>query len=111
MRRWLALSLILMATSALAYLDPGTGSYIVQILIAAVLGGLVAIKTFWSTIVLFFKRIFGKGGDVLKQVGSQARHALQELFEQKIFLRTWVKVSPDWSDNERALKQFGYDDE
>ena len=55
--------------------------------------------------------VIGKGGDVLKQVGSQARHALQELFEQKIFLRTWVKVSRDWSDNERALKQFGYDDE
>ena len=55
--------------------------------------------------------VIGKGGAVLKQVGSQARHALQELFEQKIFLRTWVKVSRDWSDNERALKQFGYDDE
>lgn len=55
--------------------------------------------------------VIGKGGDVLKQVGSRARHALQELFEQKIFLRMWVKVSRDWSDNERALKQFGYDDD
>ena len=54
--------------------------------------------------------VIGKGGNVLKQVGTRARHALQELFEEKIFLRLWVKVSRDWSDNERALKQFGYDD-
>ena len=54
--------------------------------------------------------VIGKGGDVLKQVGTRARHALQELFEEKIFLRMWVKVSRDWSDNERALKQFGYED-
>ncbi len=54
--------------------------------------------------------VIGKGGDVLKQVGTRARHALQELFEEKIFLRMWVKVSRDWSDNERALKQFGYEE-
>jgi len=54
--------------------------------------------------------VIGKGGDVLKFVGSRARQALQELFEEKIFLRLWVKVSRDWSDNERALKQFGFDD-
>lgn len=55
--------------------------------------------------------VIGRKGDVLKQVGSRARHALQELFEQKVFLRLWVKVSRDWSDNERALKQFGYDEQ
>jgi GTP-binding protein Era len=55
--------------------------------------------------------VIGKGGNVLKQVGSGARRALQELFEEKVFLRSWVKVSRDWSDNERALKQFGYDDQ
>ena len=54
--------------------------------------------------------VIGKGGDALKQVGTRARHALQELFDQKVFLRLWVKVSRDWSDNERALKQFGYED-
>jgi GTP-binding protein Era len=52
--------------------------------------------------------VIGKGGDVLKFVGTQARHALQQLFDEKIFLRLWVKVSRDWSDNERALRQFGY---
>lgn len=55
--------------------------------------------------------VIGKGGDVLKQVGTRARHALQELFDEKIFLRTWVKVSRDWSDNERALKQFGFEEQ
>jgi GTP-binding protein Era len=52
--------------------------------------------------------VIGKGGEVLKQVGTRARHALKELFDEKIYLRLWVKVSRDWSDNERALKQFGY---
>jgi GTP-binding protein Era len=55
--------------------------------------------------------VIGKGGDVLKFVGTQARRALQELFDEKIFLRLWVKVSHDWSDNERALRQFGYSDQ
>jgi len=55
--------------------------------------------------------VIGKGGDVLKFVGTQARHALQQLFDEKIFLRLWVKVSRDWSDNERALRQFGYTDQ
>ncbi len=54
--------------------------------------------------------VIGKGGKVLKQVGTQSRRALQELLGEKVFLKLWVKVSRDWSDNERALKQFGYDD-
>ena len=54
--------------------------------------------------------VIGKGGSVLKQVGTQARRALEELLDEKVFLQLWVKVSRDWSDNERALKQFGYDD-
>jgi GTP-binding protein Era len=54
--------------------------------------------------------VIGKGGAVLKQVGTRARKALEELFGEKIFLRLWVKVSRDWSDDERALKQFGYDE-
>jgi len=54
--------------------------------------------------------VIGKGGEVLKHVGSRARKALEELFETRVFLRLWVKVSRDWSDNERALRQFGFDD-
>lgn len=54
--------------------------------------------------------VIGKGGNVLKHVGTHARHALQELLDEKVFLQLFVKVSKDWSDNEKALKQFGYDD-
>ena len=54
--------------------------------------------------------VIGKGGKVLKQVGSGARQELQELLGEKVFLRLWVKVSRDWSDSERALRQFGYDE-
>jgi GTP-binding protein Era len=54
--------------------------------------------------------VIGKAGQVLKQIGSQARQALQQLLDEKVFLRCWVKVSKDWSDNVKALKQFGYED-
>ncbi|MDD5217734.1 MAG: hypothetical protein PHS88_06495 [Candidatus Omnitrophica bacterium] len=44
--------------TAYAYIDPGTGSYIFQILIVGVIGGLCAVKIFWAKIVLFVKRLF-----------------------------------------------------
>ncbi len=53
----------------------------------------------------------GKKGIVLKQVGSKARLVLQELFDEKIFLRLWVKVSRDWSDNDKLIERFGYTDQ
>ena len=43
-----------------AYLDPGTGSFIFQILIAGLVGGLYMIKTFWKNILGFFKKVFGR---------------------------------------------------
>ena len=52
----------------------------------------------------------GKKGIVLKQVGSKARIVLQELFGEKVFLRLWVKVSRDWSDNDKLIERFGYTD-
>jgi len=54
--------------------------------------------------------VIGSGGQVLKQVGSKARAALEELFDQKIFLRMWVKVSRDWSDSEKSMRQLGFDE-
>jgi len=54
--------------------------------------------------------VIGKGGQVLKQVGSEARKELEKLFDEKIFLRLWVKVSKEWSDDERALRQLGFDE-
>jgi len=54
--------------------------------------------------------VIGKNGQVLKQIGTRARSALEELFEQKVFLRTWVKVSKDWSDSEKLLRELGFDE-
>jgi GTP-binding protein Era len=54
--------------------------------------------------------VIGKNGSVLKQVGTAARLEMEKLFDEKVFLRLWVKVSRDWSDSERALRQFGYDE-
>jgi len=54
--------------------------------------------------------VIGKGGNVLKQVGSGARRELEALFGEKVYLRLWVKVSRDWSDSEQALRQFGYEE-
>ena len=39
-----------------AYIDPGTGSYILQVLLAAFVGGLFMLKVFWKSIKLFFQR-------------------------------------------------------
>ncbi len=47
--------------NALGYLDPGSGSYLLQLLIAGALGTLFAVKMFWGRIKGFFaERLFGK---------------------------------------------------
>lgn len=54
--------------------------------------------------------VIGKGGQALKQVGTQARKGMEELLGEKVFLETWVKVSRDWSRNEKTLEKMGFDD-
>jgi hypothetical protein len=49
--------------SFLAYIDPGSGSMIIQVIIATILGGLMAIKIFWQRISCFFKNLFSKKKD------------------------------------------------
>ena len=51
--------------------------------------------------------VIGKGGCVLKQVGTQAREELERTLGTKIFLKLWVKVRRDWRNDERALREFG----
>ena len=48
---------------AYAYLDPGSMSYVLQIVIAALIGGLLAIRMFWSRIKLFLTKLFSKKKD------------------------------------------------
>ena len=55
--------------------------------------------------------VIGKKGELLKSVGKGARIEMQNLFERKVFLRLWVKVREGWGDNERMLKNLGYNDE
>jgi hypothetical protein len=54
----LALLLVWLPTVAYGYLDPGTGSYIIQILIGGVLGGLFAVGMFWKRVVAGIRRVF-----------------------------------------------------
>jgi GTP-binding protein Era len=55
--------------------------------------------------------VIGKKGELLKAVGREARIEMENLFESKVFLELWVKVRDGWSDNERMLKNLGYNDE
>ena len=56
------------------------------------------------------KIIIGKNGQVLKLVGEQARKDMENMFEHKVFLQTWVKVKKNWTEDVKALKQFGYEE-
>ena len=55
--------------------------------------------------------LIGKGGEKLKRIGSDARRDIEKLLESKVMLNLWVKVKSGWSDDERALKSLGYDDD
>lgn len=57
------IGLALLPGLAHAYLDPGTGSYVLQILVGALLGGLFAIGIFWRRVLAFVRRIFTRSGD------------------------------------------------
>ena len=48
---------------AYGYLDPGTGSYVIQFLIGVLLGGLFALGMFWRRVLAFFKRLLRRGSD------------------------------------------------
>ncbi|MBC7988708.1 MAG: GTPase Era [Luteimonas sp.] len=54
--------------------------------------------------------VIGKGGARLREIGTQARIQMERLFGQKVFLETWVRVREGWSDDESALRTFGYHD-
>ncbi|HET6397140.1 MAG TPA: GTPase Era [Pseudoxanthomonas sp.] len=53
--------------------------------------------------------VIGKGGARLREIGSKARQQMERLFGRKVFLETWVRVREGWSDDEAALKAFGYE--
>ncbi len=53
--------------------------------------------------------IIGKDGVRLREIGTSARQDMEQLFGGKIYLELWVKVKNGWADNERMLKQLGYE--
>jgi GTP-binding protein Era len=53
--------------------------------------------------------VIGKGCEMLRGIGEQARHEMERFLERKVFLRTWVKVKESWSDDPRILRQLGHD--
>ena len=52
--------------------------------------------------------IIGKGGAMLKKIGSNARYEMERLLDVKVNLKLWVKVRKDWRDSDTMLRNFGY---
>ena len=52
--------------------------------------------------------VIGHRGEALKKVGIAAREEIERFLGKKVFLGLSVKVAPDWRNNERYLKNFGY---
>lgn len=52
--------------------------------------------------------IIGKGGAMLRKIGSQARREIENMLEMKVNLQLWVKVKKDWRDSDFMIKNFGY---
>lgn len=54
--------------------------------------------------------LIGKGGSMLKKIGTEARLELEKIVEKKVYLELNVKIEKDWRKNNRSLKHFGYTD-
>ena len=52
--------------------------------------------------------IIGKGGSMLKAIGSDARRDIEDMLEMKVNLKLFVKVRKDWRDSDLYMKNFGY---
>ena len=51
--------------------------------------------------------VIGTGGEVLKQIGKQARSDIEKLINKKVFLKTWVKVKKNWNTNSGFIQSLG----
>jgi GTPase len=54
--------------------------------------------------------LIGKGGSLLKKIGTEARLELENIVEKKVYLELNVKVEKDWRKNNKSLKHFGYEE-
>ena len=55
--------------------------------------------------------LIGKGGSLLKKIGTESRLELEKIVEKKVYLELQVKVEKDWRKKEKILKNFGYQQE
>ncbi|MDO4564526.1 MAG: GTPase Era [Clostridia bacterium] len=53
--------------------------------------------------------IIGKGGSMLKRIGSEARRDIEWLLGVRVNLQLWVKIKPDWRNKQSVLNELGYD--
>ena len=53
--------------------------------------------------------IIGKGGSMLKKIGTAARREIEDMLETRVNLQLWVKVRKEWRDSELYMKNYGYD--
>lgn len=52
--------------------------------------------------------LIGKGGEMLKRIGREARQEIERFIANKVYLETYVKVDKDWRASEQKLKKYGY---
>lgn len=52
--------------------------------------------------------VIGRGGEMMKRIGTAARHEIEEMSGRKVFLELRVKVLKDWRKDENAMRRFGY---
>ncbi len=52
--------------------------------------------------------IIGKGGEMLKKIGTLSRNEIESFLDTKVFLNCWVKVSEDWRKKEKIIRDFGF---
>lgn len=55
--------------------------------------------------------VIGKGGKLLKEVGTRSRKDIEMLLGEKVYLELWVKVQKDWRNRPGRLKEFGFNEE
>ena len=53
--------------------------------------------------------VIGKKGARLKKIGTQARKEIEKLLGNKVFLQLWVKIKENWTDDDKALRNLGYE--
>ena len=54
--------------------------------------------------------IIGKSGSALKKTATEARHEMEDFIQKKVYLTVFVKVDPDWREDKKELRKFGYEE-